>query len=100
MKPRVPTAFVALAVLAAPALASAAPQRGHAPPAVHRDWSLVAVRTPEGGVRIGNPAAPVKLVEYGSITCPHCAAFSAEAAAALRASYVGPGRVSWEYRHY
>jgi protein-disulfide isomerase len=51
-------------------------------------------------VRIGNPAAPVKLIEYGSISCPHCAAFSAEGAAALRTRYVRPGRVSWEYRPY
>src|SRR5437870_4258034 len=89
-------AFAALALLAAPA-ASSAQRRA---PVAHRDWSLVAVRTPEGGVRIGNPAAPVKLIEYGSITCPHCAAFSADGAAALRARYVRTGRVSWEYRPY
>jgi protein-disulfide isomerase len=89
-------ALAALAMLAAPA-ASPAQRRA---PVAHRDWSQIAVRTPEGGVRIGNPAAPVKLIEYGSITCPHCAAFSAEGAAALRARYVRPGRVSWEYRPY
>ena len=92
------TALAALLMLAAPAAAPAAPQRARA--AVHRDWNLVAVRTPEGGVRIGNPAAPIKLVEYGSITCPHCAAFSAEATAILRASQVRSGRLSWEYRPY
>jgi protein-disulfide isomerase len=85
-------------LLAMPASGPAA-QRARAPVA-QRDWSQVAVRTPEGGVRIGNPAAPVKLIEYGSITCPHCAAFSGEAAAALRTRYVRPGRVSWEYRPY
>jgi protein-disulfide isomerase len=88
--------FAALAMLAAPA-ASPAQRRAAV---AQRDWSQIAVRTPEGGVRIGNPAAPVKLLEYGSITCPHCAAFSAEGAAALRARYVRPGRVSWEYRPY
>jgi protein-disulfide isomerase len=40
------------------------------------------------------------LVEYGSITCPHCAAFSVEGAAALRGRHVRSGRVSWEYRPY
>ena len=90
-------ALAAAFVLAAPAPGAA--QRAHAP-AAQRDWSQVAVRTAEGGVRIGNPAAPVKLIEYGSITCPHCAAFSAEAAAALRANHVRPGRVSWEFRPY
>ena len=90
-------AFATLALLAAPASAQAQHRRA---PVAHRDWSQIAVRTPEGGVRIGNPAAPVKLIEYGSITCPHCAAFSADGAAALRANYVRPGRVSWEYRPY
>jgi protein-disulfide isomerase len=91
-------AFAALVMLAMPASGPAAP-RARAPVA-QRDWSLTAVRTPEGGVRIGNPAAPVKLIEYGSISCPHCAAFSAEGALALRTRHVRTGRVSWEYRPY
>src|SRR4051812_10929414 len=99
-------ALATLAALAAPASGSAA-QRARAPvahraraPVAQRDWSQVAVRTPEGGVRIGNPAAPVKLIEYGSITCPHCAAFSNEAGPALHARPVRSGRGSWGYRPY
>jgi protein-disulfide isomerase len=91
-------ALAAFAMLAAPASGPAA-QRARAPLA-HRDWSQVVVRTPEGGVRIGNPAAPVKAIEYGSITCPHCAVFSNESALALRSRHVRSGRVSWEYRPY
>jgi protein-disulfide isomerase len=90
-------ALAALALLAAPAASQA--QRAR-PRVAARDWSQLAVRTPEGGVRIGNPAAPVHLVEYGSITCPHCAAFQAEGSAALRTTYVRSGRVSWEYRPF
>ncbi|MBV9883413.1 MAG: DsbA family protein [Sphingomonadaceae bacterium] len=94
-------AFASLLLLALPASSQAQRARPHAAAHVaQRDWSQMAVRTPEGGVRIGNPAAPVKLVEYGSITCPHCAHFSGEAAQALRARYVRSGRVSWEYRPY
>jgi hypothetical protein len=26
---------------------------------------------------MGNPNAPVKMVEYGSLSCPHCAKLSA-----------------------
>jgi protein-disulfide isomerase len=99
MGARALAALAALAMLAAPASGPAAARRSRAP-AAHRDWSLVTMRTPEGGVRIGNPAAPVKLIEYGSITCPHCAAFSAEAGPALRAGQVRAGRLSWEYRPY
>ena len=90
-------ALASLVVLATPA---SSPAQRHRAPVAQRDWSLIAARTPDGGVRIGNPAAPVKLVEYGSISCPHCAAFSAESAAALRARYVRSGRVSYEYRPY
>lgn len=90
----------ALAAIFLLAIPGSSPAQRHRAPAAQRDWSAVAVRTPEGGIRIGNPAAPVKLIEYGSISCPHCAAFSAEAANTLRARYVRTGRVSWEYRPY
>jgi len=95
----IPAALAAAALLAMPAASPAQHARPRAAVA-QRDWSLIAVRTPEGGFRIGNPAAPVKLVEYGSISCPHCAAFSAEGALALRTRHVRSGRVSWEYRPY
>jgi protein-disulfide isomerase len=61
-------------------------------------WVETAVVTPEGGYRIGNPDAPLKLVEYASHTCSHCAAFSQEAAAKLD-EYVGKGTVSYELRN-
>ena len=57
------------------------------------------VPTPEGGFRMGNPKAPVKLVEYASLTCPHCAAFSNESADRLR-DYIRKGTVSWEFRTF
>jgi len=90
-------ALAVAALLAVPASAQRA--RRPAAPMAH-DWSRMVVRTPEGGFRMGNPAAPVKLVEYGSITCSHCAEFSAQGADALRDNYIRPGRVSWEYRPY
>jgi protein-disulfide isomerase len=65
-----------------------------------KDWRRTVSLTPEGGFRMGNPAAKVKLVEYGSMTCPHCAAFSREAGPALVSSYVRTGRVSYEFRNF
>jgi protein-disulfide isomerase len=62
------------------------------------DWTQAVQATPEGGFRMGNPDAPVKLVEYASISCPHCAEFSEEASEELRNTYVRSGQVSWEYR--
>ncbi|GGD95362.1 hypothetical protein GCM10011515_14020 [Tsuneonella deserti] len=62
-------------------------------------WSDVASFTPEGGVVEGNPNAPIKLVEYASHTCSHCAEFSENASEALRTKYVDSGRVSYEIRN-
>jgi protein-disulfide isomerase len=64
------------------------------------DWTQSVQETPEGGYRMGNPDAPVKLVEYASITCGHCAEFSETASAPLMNTYVKSGQVSWEIRPY
>jgi protein-disulfide isomerase len=64
------------------------------------DWTQTVVKTPEGGYRMGNPDAPVKLVEYGSLSCPHCAEFEEQGGPVLRDTYVKSGQVSWEFRTY
>ncbi|HYW16674.1 MAG TPA: thioredoxin domain-containing protein [Allosphingosinicella sp.] len=64
------------------------------------DWAQTVAKTPDGGFRMGNPEAPVKLVEYGSLGCPHCAEFEEAAGPALRDTYVKSGQVSWEFRPY
>jgi protein-disulfide isomerase len=68
-----------------------------APPA-GQQWTDVVARTPEGGWLVGNPQAPIKLVEYGSLTCPGCAYFSQTGMQPLREEYVNSGRVSLELR--
>jgi protein-disulfide isomerase len=64
------------------------------------DWTQTIAETPEGGYRMGNPDAPVKLVEYGSLTCGHCAEFSEAGSEPLRERYVKSGQLSWEFRPY
>lgn len=91
--------LAAAALLAVPAAAQRA-RRAAPAAAAARNWTLTVVRTPEGGVRMGNPAAPIKLIEYGSITCGHCAQFSAQGTGPLRDRYIRSGRLSWEYRPY
>ena len=61
-------------------------------------WADVVARTPEGGFQMGNPDAPIKLVEYGSLTCPACANFSQTGMQSLRDDYINSGRVSLEFR--
>jgi protein-disulfide isomerase len=64
-----------------------------------QSWLETVTETPEGGILLGNPDAPVKLVEYVSHTCPACAAFAAEGAEPLREKYVSTGVVSYEMRN-
>jgi protein-disulfide isomerase len=68
------------------------------PPPAGKAWSDVVSVTPEGGFLMGNPNAPVKLVEYASYSCPHCKAFEETGAPQLVEKYVKTGRVSWEFR--
>ncbi|HEX8380719.1 MAG TPA: thioredoxin domain-containing protein [Allosphingosinicella sp.] len=88
-----------LAGLAAAAPSAGAAQARKAAPAA-ADWSRTVVATPEGGFRMGNPAAKVKLVEYASLTCGHCANFATTGMASLVRTYVRGGKVSYEYRPY
>lgn len=69
-------------------------------PATSVNWANTVVATPEGGFRMGNPAAKVKLVEYGSLTCGHCATFAKEGMGPLVQTYVRTGKVSYEYRNF
>ncbi|MBO9714186.1 MAG: thioredoxin domain-containing protein [Sphingomonas sp.] len=70
------------------------------PAAPQTNWLGVVAITPQGGVRQGNPDAPLALVEYGSRSCPTCGRFANEGVAALRANYVATGKVSYEYRDF
>ena len=78
---------------------SAAPLPKVAAPA-GKAWADEVVATPEGGYRMGNPDAPIKLVEYGSLTCPHCGELSEKGSATIRDQWVASGRVSYEFRHF
>lgn len=69
-----------------------------APPA-DKQWTDVVSKTAEGGFVEGNPAAPVKVMEFGSFSCPHCRDFSAESAQDVR-DMVNSGKVSYEYRTF
>lgn len=92
-------AIVAAALsLAALAASPAAAQASKA--AAQRDWSRAVAQTPEGGFRVGNPNAALKVIEYGSLTCGHCAHFAEEGFPQLLQTYVKSGRVSFEFRNY
>jgi protein-disulfide isomerase len=80
--------------------ASAPAKTAHAKASNARDWTLVVNKAPSGGFVMGNPAAKVKLIEFGSMTCPHCAHFDETGVPKLISNYVKTGKVSWEFRNY
>ena len=49
---------------------------------------------------MGNPDAPVKLVEYGARLCPACKAFATTGFDPLIKNYVSTGKVSFEFRDF
>jgi protein-disulfide isomerase len=49
---------------------------------------------------LGNPKAKVTVIEYGSASCPHCAAFSNEVFPAFKKKYVDTGKVRYVFREF
>lgn len=64
------------------------------------EWRDTVATTELGGTLVGNPEAPLKLVEFGSLTCPTCARFSVEGVPTLLEKYVNSGVVSFELRNF
>src|SRR5690606_38548551 len=64
------------------------------------NWTDKVSETPEGGYVMGNPDAPLKLIEYGSLSCPHCARLAQEGFPELMSDFIGSGRVSLEFRSF
>lgn len=65
-----------------------------------RNWNAVVAVTPLGSHILGKPDAKLKLVEFISYTCPHCAHFEQQSDAMLRLNYVAPGKLSIEVRNF
>src|SRR3954452_14007412 len=63
-------------------------------------WADVVNATSAGDFVMGNHNAKVKLLEIGSLSCPHCKVFDDEGVPKLIENYVKPGKVSWEFRPY
>ena len=53
-----------------------------------------------GDMSIGNPDAPVKVVEYASASCSHCATFATEVMPAFKAKYIDTGKVHYTLKEF
>ncbi|HWA21992.1 MAG TPA: DsbA family protein [Caulobacterales bacterium] len=51
-------------------------------------------------MEIGDPKARVRVVEYASLTCPHCAAFHADVWPKLKANYIDTGKIRFAFREF
>jgi len=87
--------LAALPLLAPPA--SAIPVRKAI---AQHDWTHTFSTTPDGGFVMGNPKAKIAIVEYGSLTCPHCRHFAETAYKPLVSQYVRTGKASYEFRSF
>jgi protein-disulfide isomerase len=93
-------AVIAAALVAASLLGSAA-QGG---PASHQSVTAPVERdplfrgVPQDGIALGNPQAPVTLVEYADLQCPYCARWARDAFPTIVQQYVRTGRVRVVFR--
>lgn len=49
---------------------------------------------------LGDPKAPITLIEYASLTCPHCAHFSVAVLPELKKKWIDTGKVKLIYRDF
>jgi hypothetical protein len=49
---------------------------------------------------LGDPEAPVTIIEYSSLTCPHCAAFHTDTLPAIKERYIDTGQAKIIYRDF
>ncbi|SDF42227.1 Thioredoxin [Limimonas halophila] len=89
MKLRTATIASVLALLAALALAPGQPARAQS-----------AQNHAEHGRVMGDPDAPITIVEFASLTCPHCAHFHRDTLPKLKENWIEPGKAKLIYRHY
>lgn len=61
-----------------------------------KSWSEVVSFDTDGSAVMGNPAAPVKLQEYGAFTCGHCAQFAKDSHEEIKRDFIDTGRVSYK----
>jgi protein-disulfide isomerase len=55
---------------------------------------------PLGDMALGDAKAPVTIIEYASMTCPHCAQFHATTFQEIKKRYIDTGKVRFIFREF
>jgi protein-disulfide isomerase len=71
-------------------------------PAAAQTFSVLELEAkgPLDDIPLGSPTAPVTIIEYASMTCPHCAAFANTVFPKLKEKYIDTGKVRFIMREY
>ncbi len=64
------------------------------------DATFGEVKIADDDLFIGRADAPVTIVEYASLTCPHCARFHTDVLPKIKKDYIDAGKVRLIYRDY
>jgi protein-disulfide isomerase len=93
--------FVAGASLFALAAALAGPDLLASPALAQTvNQTELLVPPPLGDRVLGKDDAPVTIIEYASMTCPHCAAFHEKTYPELKKRYIDTGKVRFIFREF
>ncbi len=60
----------------------------------------LAVAGPLGDMTLGDPKAPIKVYEYASLTCSHCADFEQHTFPKFKKDYIDTGKVFYTLRDF
>ncbi|AFU58910.1 putative DSBA oxidoreductase [Candidatus Nitrososphaera gargensis Ga9.2] len=54
----------------------------------------------EGSPLLGNPSAPITLVEFGDFQCPNCGRFARVTEPQIKEAYIDTGKINMVFRHF
>ena len=69
------------------------------PSARAEDLSSLATLAPDEKI-MGSKDAPVTIIEYSSMTCPHCAAFHTKTLPGIKKKYIDTGKAKLVFREF
>ncbi len=88
--------FLLAAALGTAAIAALAPQHARA----QANVAELMAPGPLPERALGDPKAPVTIVEYASMTCSHCATFATTTYPVLKSRYIDTGKVRYILREF